>query len=162
MKKYGIEHFSISLIEECDLSILDQREEYWIKYYDTYNNGYNATLGGDGKLLYDYNVFLEEYKKGSLIIEIAQKYNCCEDTVRKALQLNNIDGKVNKINREKNKVFQYDKNNIFIQSFPSQREAAEYLIKQGIKGKVSSISTNIGRVIKGERKTANGFIWKDK
>ena len=53
--KYGIEHFSIHLIEECDENILGEREKYWIKYYNSKENGYNATLGGDGSTLYDYD-----------------------------------------------------------------------------------------------------------
>lgn len=50
MNKYGIEHFSIIIIEDnIDNNILPQREQYWIKYYNSYYNGYNATIGGDGK-----------------------------------------------------------------------------------------------------------------
>ena len=48
MRKYGIEHFTMELIEECDDNLLDEREKYWINYYDSYNNGYNMTLGGTG------------------------------------------------------------------------------------------------------------------
>lgn len=45
--KYGKEHFTISLLEEIkDISKLDEREQYWIAYYDSYNNGYNRTVGG--------------------------------------------------------------------------------------------------------------------
>lgn len=44
--KYGRENFSIELLEECNIEDLNQREQYWIKKYDSYNNGYNLTLGG--------------------------------------------------------------------------------------------------------------------
>ncbi len=44
--KYGLDKFQIEVIELCDEKDLDQREIYWIKYYDTFNNGYNATKGG--------------------------------------------------------------------------------------------------------------------
>ena len=47
MNKYGIEHFKIELIEECNNP--EEREIYWIQHFDSYKNGYNATLGGDGK-----------------------------------------------------------------------------------------------------------------
>ena len=50
MNKYGIEHFHIQEIEYVSPEInLEKREIYWIAQYDTYYNGYNATLGGDGK-----------------------------------------------------------------------------------------------------------------
>lgn len=160
MRKYGIEHFSISLVEECDLSILETREQYWIDTYDSYNNGYNATIGGDGKQLYNYILFVEDYQDGMLVEEIAKKYGCDHSTVSKALHLNNIDGNTNALNKRKNKVSQYDLNGNFIQEFESQRAAARYLISQGHKGAVASITTNIGRVLKGQRKSAEGFFWK--
>lgn len=49
MSKYGVETFTIEQIEEVDNDFLGEREIYWINYYNTYNKGYNATLGGDGK-----------------------------------------------------------------------------------------------------------------
>ena len=45
-KKYGIENFSFEEIEEIEDSKLDEREKYWIKYYNSYSKGYNSTLGG--------------------------------------------------------------------------------------------------------------------
>ena len=44
IRKYGVEHFHISLIEETDSP--NEREVYWISYYDSYNKGYNCTKGG--------------------------------------------------------------------------------------------------------------------
>lgn len=41
-RKYGIDKFIIKQIDECDVSILDKKEEHWIKHYQSYgNNGYN-------------------------------------------------------------------------------------------------------------------------
>lgn len=48
MREFGIDNFSFEVIEECKSEELDQKEIYWINYYDSYNNGYNMTLGGDG------------------------------------------------------------------------------------------------------------------
>ena len=45
--KYGIENFKFSVIEETNNT--SEREVYWINFYDAYNNGYNLTLGGDGR-----------------------------------------------------------------------------------------------------------------
>lgn len=46
--KYGEENFSFSIIEYCDKCYLDEREIYWINYYNSScdKNGYNAELGG--------------------------------------------------------------------------------------------------------------------
>lgn len=47
LRKYGFENFNFEIIEECESSLLDEREKYWINYYNSYNNGYNMTKGGD-------------------------------------------------------------------------------------------------------------------
>lgn len=56
INKYGEEHFFIEEIEKTDSP--NEREIYWIEQYDSYNNGYNATLGGDGIRKYDYDLIL--------------------------------------------------------------------------------------------------------
>lgn len=48
IRKYGINKFDFSIIEECSSDQLDEREQYWIEYYDSYKNGYNMTIGGNG------------------------------------------------------------------------------------------------------------------
>jgi len=45
--KYGQEDFIVYELEECDDSVLSSREIYYISLYDTYNNGYNSTTGGE-------------------------------------------------------------------------------------------------------------------
>lgn len=74
--EYGSENFIIEALEECDDSILDEREKYWIEYYSSYMpNGYNMTLGGQGlketnlisqsKPVYQYSIegdFIGQYK----------------------------------------------------------------------------------------------------
>lgn len=50
LHKYGKENFEFEVLETFDENnreILGEREQYWIQYYDSYNNGYNETIGGD-------------------------------------------------------------------------------------------------------------------
>lgn len=47
INKYGIENFKIKVLEECNESILCEREIYWIDKLETYKKGYNATTGGE-------------------------------------------------------------------------------------------------------------------
>jgi group I intron endonuclease len=43
INKYGIDNFDIQVIEKCDIDKLDEREQYWIDYYNSYESdkGYN-------------------------------------------------------------------------------------------------------------------------
>ena len=45
--KYGIENFIFDIIEKCSIEQLNDREIYWIAFYQTYGDGYNQTPGGD-------------------------------------------------------------------------------------------------------------------
>ena len=50
IRKYGLENFSFEIIEECLQEELNQKERYWIKYFNSYNEGYNQNLGGNSVL----------------------------------------------------------------------------------------------------------------
>ena len=52
IRKYGLNAFDFEVIaeltpEEYTPETLNQLEKFFIKYYDSYHNGYNATEGGD-------------------------------------------------------------------------------------------------------------------
>lgn len=52
IRKYGLENFDFEIIaeltpEEYTRQTLNQLEIFFIKYYDSFKNGYNATEGGD-------------------------------------------------------------------------------------------------------------------
>lgn len=46
--KYGEESFVFEIIEYCPVENIEQREIYWINTLDSYKNGYNLTIGGEG------------------------------------------------------------------------------------------------------------------
>lgn len=49
IRKYGEENFYIELIEECLEEELNEREIYWISFFNSTNNkfGYNISIGGN-------------------------------------------------------------------------------------------------------------------
>ncbi len=47
-KKYGEENFEYEILCFCDEGDLNEMEQMYIQKFDSYNNGYNCTLGGDG------------------------------------------------------------------------------------------------------------------
>lgn len=47
IQKYGVESFTYEILEKCTLDELDEKEIYWIAYYNTYKGfGYNCNAGG--------------------------------------------------------------------------------------------------------------------
>lgn len=49
IRKYGIENFTFEILELCSIEELSVKEKYYIDKYDTFKNGYNLTIGGEGK-----------------------------------------------------------------------------------------------------------------
>lgn len=92
--KYGKSNFTIEVIEEVESANLNDRERYWIKYYDSYNNGYNSTEGGqDGIKLFknlDTESIVREYKSGKSLREIGRLFNVDKQTIKDLLVRNNI------------------------------------------------------------------------
>jgi len=85
IRKYGKENFLIELIDRCEDFDSSNKEKYWIKYYDSYNNGYNATLGGDGNPLYDREYIKKLWDDGLSNKEIREIIGCDKKVIRKTL-----------------------------------------------------------------------------
>lgn len=49
LQKYGKDNFLWEIVEECPKDMLDDREQYWIAFYNSNDSryGYNLTIGGD-------------------------------------------------------------------------------------------------------------------
>lgn len=72
MRKHGEENFYPELLERVEVEDLNDRERYWIKYYDSYYNGYNSTLGGDQPYRINYDKVVELWNSGMGVTEIAR------------------------------------------------------------------------------------------
>ena len=88
MRKYGINHFHIEEIENDEIAC--KREIYWIEYYDSFNNGYNATKGGDGKQYADYDLIFTLFQDGKTGKEISMITGYTDMTITKALRQKGI------------------------------------------------------------------------
>ena len=163
MRKYGIENFHIELIEETDNP--EEREIYWIAYYKGYEDGYNATLGGDGKKIFNYMEIAEALEKHPYPVDIANQFNCSTDTVRNIAKLLNIKvfNKSCEImkNEKSKKIYQFSKTNELINSFNSTVEAGQWCFdnKKCISLN-SGVRSHIAECANGKRKSAYGYIWK--
>lgn len=72
MSEYGLENFKVELIEIVPYQLKDKVEQYYIQYYDSYNNGYNVTIGGDYNPMFDENV-KRKHRKIMQSSELRQK-----------------------------------------------------------------------------------------
>ena len=161
MNKYGIENFSIILLENCDIEKLAEREQYWIELKKTHYDGYNATLGGDGKILFDYEEIISLYNQNYTTSEIKEIIGCSIDTVRIALKSANIDLKEKshlKLKKQVKAIFQNGQEIVF----DSCRNAAEWLktTNKTTAKDVSGIITNIGRVANKKRNSYLNIKWE--
>lgn len=157
--KYGIENFYIELIEDCATELADEREQFWIKKYNSYrDDGYNATIGGSFYEPYDYEYVANLIKLGLTTKEIVQKIGCCKQLVYRVAKLNNL--KLNGVYHNK-KVAQYTKDNNLLKTFNSMAEAARYIkINNNISSNLSTIRNNISRKCKNnEHKIAYNYKW---
>lgn len=96
MDKYGIEHFGMDIVEMCKSDtkqglkcFLNEKERYYVKLFNSYQDGYNLTTGGDSaehtaRKVKRYSldgIFIKEYPSiESLKVEfdsVSTIYDCC-------------------------------------------------------------------------------------
>lgn len=147
LKKYGWDNHEIDIIEECSIDILDKREKYWIKYYNSVEKGLNLTYGGDGGV------------KSKITRE---KMSNSHIGMKKPWAGKNM--KLTKEHKEKlrkskkntlNPIFQYDMEGNFIQEFQNPKQASKHLNINN--GYLSTIKDNFNKSLNGYRFTSEPY-----
>lgn len=172
-RKYGLNNFSFEILEECTQDELNQKEVYWIQYYNSFNNGYNETEGGDeshihlGKPieLYDYDGnYVTEYPS---ITEAAKALGVSRNLIYSILYGKRLSSKNYqfKLKEDKNtiikkysnrqggkyKVYQCDENWNILNEYESVAEAARTL---------NIDSSSISKCCRGKLQHCGGYRWK--
>jgi len=133
MNYYGPEFFSIEPVEYVPPEVdLEEREIYWIAKYNTYHNGYNATLGGDGKRYLDYDLIIKTYQEVQNIKETAKMTGACPESISNILKINNIPIKSSQVIQKERTgkiTNMYSLEGEFLHSFKSTHEAARYMVE---------------------------------
>ncbi len=97
--KYGRDHFKIVLLEElenCNQETLNEREKYWIAYYNAYTKGYNLTKGGQlcghaQKLsIEEENKLVKLYQEGYGSIKLSKMFHIDKITVLNYAKKHNL------------------------------------------------------------------------
>lgn len=162
LNKVGLENTKWEVIEEVPNDELNDREKYWIAYYDTKENGYNCTYGGKNGTKYNYeevlNYWLNEANRS--FTKTAKHYNTSKDYIsdiiksmgyerRSWKEINQTDHdsikrKVNQIDLQTGKV---------LNTFNSIADAGRFM------GDVKYGST-IVNICKGKKPTYLGYGWQ--
>lgn len=176
----GKDNFIFEIIEECSENKLNEREIYWIDYYNTYlGEGYNKTLGGDDTscAVQANEMPVEQYDlKGNYIAtyksisEAGRQLNiqpsnigyCCNNNPRYShaggflwkFKDSNKEIKpiIKKIHSTKKRTLgQYTLEDKLITTFPSAMEAER---------QIQINHRHISEVCNKQRKSAGGYHWK--
>lgn len=171
--KYGESSFIFEIIEECSRDLLNEREIFWIDYYNSYKIGYNLTIGGKGKFGYHLtdetkNKIRKNRKNFRHTIETKNKISEMQTGRRLTSQWktnisnshkkNIASGKIipntinltNHIEKTKKKIKCYNKDGSIIGVYNSIHDAGNAL-------KIEP--TNICKVLKGKYNTSNGLTF---
>lgn len=157
IKKYGEDNFSLQILEECADEFASEREIWYIGKLKTYDHGYNATAGGDGKQLFDHEVIKTQLEAGLNQKFVAELNGCSIDLVKQIRVVNGIPlAKV----RKQSSVAAYIEDGTEVGVFVSAREAFRFLREIGITNSKANGGTHITDVCNGKRNVAYGFKWK--
>ena len=158
IKKYGEENFQIERLEECENSLLSEREKYWIKeknsFYRDNDKGYNLTRGGEGVMKYSDEEILELWDKELNLHQISEILGANVNTICQRLRvLRPGEALDRRAKRRNKKVLQYDFYGNFIKEWNSAAEAEKGL---GLAGGC------VSRVCNKERHFGGNYLWKYK
>ena len=78
IRKYGASNFKFRVLEECSDNKVEEREIHYIAKYNTFYEGYNATLGGNIRYDTDAKPVTQYNKKGERIQDFASLRDAAE------------------------------------------------------------------------------------
>jgi group I intron endonuclease len=160
-KKYGVENHKFEILEECKFKDLSKREIYYIKKYDSINQGLNVSEGGyhfgkvniGKKHTKETIAKMKEYwaknakprsKETISKISKTKKENPRETTPEMVEKFRNT-------STLKKPILQYDLNGNFIAEYESINEAARHLNVR---------NDGISACLRKKQKSAYNFLWK--
>lgn len=172
IRKYGLDSFQFSIVERCASEELNDKEMFWIKYYNSNNPkfGYNMTSGGDGSpnanttKCYQYSLdgyFIKEFESLVLASEetgtnktsISRCFSGdCHSAGGYMWSLSKVD-KIDKYTsqREIIPIYQYSKDGQLVSIYDSMSIAAEKT-KLNVAGICACCAHS--------KKSFGGYVWR--
>ncbi len=165
--EWGAENFAWIVLEVTDNDSVNRREKELIAFFDSYNDGYNATKGGEGKgTQANKEEVIKLFNKGFSIDEISSITGLDRGTVSFILKSAGINPRDNRTKSQSCAIVMCDiKTHEPIKTFPSMIDGARWLIKNNQKyahHRPESLVDKISIVAsgKGPNKSAWGYYWK--
>ena len=141
VREFGLEKFRYEVLEIVDIDKRNDREKYWIQYYDSYNKGYNQTVGGIGMDGFKHSEatrkFISEIQKGKPSPNKGKHFRHRTQEEKDRLS---------------KKVLQYTLDGEFVNEWDSTAECGRNGFNQA----------HVASCCRGERKTHKGFTFKYK
>lgn len=174
IRKYGFQDFVFQIIEDNIISneVLNEREIYWIKYYNSYYDGYNSTLGGDAGLRRDDLVVVALFHEGYTTKEICEMTGYSRSTIYDSYKANGLQEENNKRKNEQTRlrcserVEQYSLDGKYIKTYESATAAGQELGNQsaisGVCRQEQSALSAYGYLFKYESDPRNISEWVDR
>lgn len=178
IQKYGLDYFKWEILERCPEERLTERENYWINYYDSYNNGYNAfssvaagaVISDQCVPVYCYDLdgnFVKEYHSGSAAardmqismgnlwrtINYDDSKHTCQGYMWRRYKVDHVEP-YQKTENTEGQIYAYDiMTREFVQAYPSRTEAGIQL--------TGKKQPHISDVLAGKRASCCGFLWAE-
>ncbi len=159
IRKYGIENFNFSVVEECLPDDLIEKEIYWISYYKAFGpQGYNQTPGGDGSPKVNHQLAITLFNNGYTIEELSDYFNASLITIKNVLHQYNL-GYMTQEEKDKlqqpKSVQQYDLNGNYLNEYYSAGDASRKL-------KIQNFITGRNNILCAcnDHTTSYNFLWK--
>ena len=140
-RKYGVDNFSLEVIDKVDNTLLNEKEREYIALYNSYEKGYNMTPGGESKAE-DFPLSAEEkevisklFEDGVAIKKIAEQtshhYRKIKRTLIEELGYSETDIEnrylASKGKATRSAVYALDTNKEVVSSYSSIKEASQFL-----------------------------------
>lgn len=160
IRKYGAEDFTYEIIEDGikSVEVLNKREKYWISYYNSYYDGYNSTMGGDGTVRRDDELIVKLFKDGYTTQEICEITGYNRQTIYRSYSVNELTEENNARKNEQTRercartVEQYSLDGEYIKTWRSATECGKELGNQSL---ISAVCRQEESIL-----SAYGFLFK--
>lgn len=164
LNRVGPENVIWEVIEEnIPNDKVEEREKYWISYYDSFKNGYNETSGGANGTKYDYEevltYWLNEGKRN--FVQTAKYFNANESTINYIIKSFGYSSRtpaevaIENSEKKKRSVNQIDlSTGEVLRTFNSLSDASIYL------SNCKDLAKTISSVASGRRPSYKGYGWQ--